>query len=311
MITSYIEQIQSIFTSLIKYYKANTASNITLYGSQIDIHILSELQGYFKKPFSSDLVEMLNWMGIMPIYKAPFIPYAPGAKNFVVWANNYKHYLIEFNGKDKMDYPCINIMNGEYIGEGDNLYLFKVYVDVDGLYFDNAENVFVRFGKSRPSYSYMFAENEIIQKAVLGTSIGDFLSNYLSFLKNIPLKKKTYRIIDFLLQDPTKLFRYVKKFNWDNGQDEMEYIVKSAKCDTATALLIYWLSSPYSYSEETIKTTELIPFIIEKNIQNGFYQTSSNHFDPINFEGTDFITEYQQEKNKKRLIPEFILNMKV
>jgi len=304
----YLDRIDSLFAYHVKHYRVNVATNRFKEGELFTSSKLAELENYFSNPFSDNLKWFLDWSGRMPVWMAPFIPFEKDAKNFHLWTNRFEIIELLLNKEGEYE-KKLQIMNGNF--ELDNTkYIFRINVDVDGVYTDKKESVFLEHGIVKPEYAKDFNDLTKVTLFKLTNSIEEFLTTYLEFLQSLPIKVKPLKKIDTLLKDTKKLFHFAEKYNWDDGIDKLEYIVNSKECDLATALLIYWSSQPYFYEEETGKKLKLLPFIIEENIKNNFYSKSANNFDPTNDRGHDFI-EGHNKTSKKRDIPEFMLKLKV
>ncbi len=95
---------------------------------------------------------------------------------------------------------------------------------------------------------------------------------------DITLFKKLSSIEQYYLAD---------KYNWDDGDEILNLIIDSEKCDKGTASLIFWRAEPDFYLRYTnktiasyeIKTFELLQKIVSKFNNNSFKQ-SRLKFDP-------------------------------
>lgn len=303
MIQPYITQIQTLYISHIEHYKQNLRLSKGLDEK------LETLEHFFANKFSKNLKTFLNWSCTMPIWKAPFLPFVKNGKDFYLWAHTARVIKIYLDQSAKDTKKKLEIMNGHFLMNNKEEYIYKVYVDVDASYTDTKEAVFLEYGRVKPDYSDQFENQDEVVQIVLANSIEQFCHGYLNYLKKIPIKKKAFKKIDKLLESPKKLFEYVSKYNWDYGEDEIEYIINSNKCDKATALFIYWLSRPYYYDEKIGSEMKMIPFVIEGNFKKNFYIDSENQFDPQSNPFANFIKEYEGAKDRKREIPEYMLGI--
>lgn len=104
--------------------------------------------------------------------------------------------------------------------------------------------------------------------------------------------------------------QFVQNYNYDDGNEPLNWLIKQKVCDRGTALCLYWYLQPDFYCNEgKLKANseilgnndfELIKEI-EKRFLDGFYETSKFSFDPtkefLNSEtDTSCIPKVMQEK---------------
>ncbi len=143
----------------------------------------------------------------------------------------------------------------------------------------------------------------------IAPSFTTWLEGYLAYLVELTaaVPAKPNVALDKKLSDHTALYRYVEKLNWDDGQEKLEYIAQSTKCDEATALLIYFRSIPWVYDEPIGRQLQMLPFVIEDHLKNGFYSVSDGIYDP---EKDGLMKEYRvalEQNAAQHTIPYFIL----
>jgi hypothetical protein len=252
---------------------------------------------------SDSIREFLRWSGSMPIYKSPFYSFVPGHQNFLIWATSLMLIEAIYKKERGKGVPKrIQFMHGFFDSTRGNMVEYKLFISLDPA---NGFEFGVIYGE------YKLSDDIPTEQVLIADSIDDFSSKYLNFLESIPAREApSFPDIDKLLETPTDLFEFVSYYNWDHGQEKMEYIASSNKCDRATALLIYWLLCPYYYYNDTPGKEFLMPFIIEENFKNSFYNDSDNTFNPHDHMGINFIDEYE-EASKLREVPDFILKMTV
>ena len=302
IIKSYINQINFLFTYLIKYYKDNVKSSPPLKITDFD-----NIEKIIKSKLSPELLTFLHWTCGSPIWKAPFIPFDNEGENFEVWSETTGIILIHL--KYSEFYNRFQFMGGNYV-KNSTAYKFEVCVDYTGKETGIKNSIFVKYGKKHQTQPSTFEDPANLDFIILANTITEFAEKYLKYLKTIPITIKKSKKVETLLNDPKKLFKFVKNYNFDEGEDKIEQIINDKRCDLATALLIYWLSQPYLIDEKTGTELNMIPMVIEKNVKDNFYAKSPNTFDPANNDITNFIDEYNRDNNIVRKIPDFMLNQK-
>ena len=107
-----------------------------------------------------------------------------------------------------------------------------------------------------------------------------------------------------------KLHQFVLNYNWDAGNESMQWVIRNPLCDKGTALLVYWhaiSSTLYQYTlredvpDWLISSYDLVTEIEEKYL-SGFYKLSNLKFDPRNDDQWDNVAEITA-KELKRPIP--------
>jgi hypothetical protein len=78
--------------------------------------------------------------------------------------------------------------------------------------------------------------------------------------------------------------QFVQNYNFDDGKEPFEWLIKQKNCDKGTALCLYWFLQPDFYCDENnIDTSDenysLIKEI-EKRFLDGYYETELFSFDP-------------------------------
>ena len=120
----------------------------------------------------------------------------------------------------------------------------------------------------------------------------------MEFLKNASLKERHNLVLGW---------------NWDSGTDVLKWIANDPGTDKATALMLYWKSTPryakqYADRDEAIKNWAWgidnfdIVEEVEKLFVSDFYKNHQFAFDPTNDNGMNWTTEYL-DKTIKREIP--------
>ena len=308
MITPYIRQIQSLYFDFVPHYKQNVRTNGKRNEAEYQAFV-TDIETKLKIKLPEDLIEFLRWSSIMPIWKAPFYPFTDTGKDFYVWSIRteiIQIYLDRDTNKDKLV-----IMKGFINPDSESKLFFIMYVDALGVHTGTKNAIFVEYGKEKKVYADIFDDPAQTTRVVLADNIEQLLKKYVAHLQSLPRKEKVFKKAERLLNDPKKLFKYVFDFNWDDGEEEMAYVVKDPRCDLATALLVYWSSEPYFSDDQTIEETQAIASIVEKNIRNNFYKTSENVFNPASNKLNNFIKEYESAEVKGRKIPDFMLELSV
>jgi len=101
--------------------------------------------------------------------------------------------------------------------------------------------------------------------------------------------------------------QFVQNYNYDDGNEPFEWLIKQKFCDKGTALCLYWYLQPDYYCGKERNYAEDEDFLlikeIEKRYLEGFYETELFSFDPkIEFltsqTNTSCIPIEMQEKSK-------------
>jgi hypothetical protein len=119
-------------------------------------------------------------------------------------------------------------------------------------------------------------------------------------------------LIRYLEKSGPKMWHQVAmNWNWDGDNEPLTWMIRQPKCDSATALLIYWHGAPawycqYANSSEVkpheMKTYTLIKEI-EQKYSGGFYSDQNIYFDPADDDGTNWTAEYQDKITKTTIPP--------
>jgi len=306
MITPLIRQIQSQYLNLVSHYPQNVRTN-KKFDPQEFSSFVKDVESKLQTTLSQSLVEFLQWSTIMPIWKTPFWDFTEAEKDVFVWAQRAALIEVYLNKDPKKD--KLVLLNGYVSPDLKNRLFVLICVDTKGGYTGVTDAIFAEYGAEKEGYGGIFKDPENTHKMILAENLETFLAKYVAYLKSLPLKKKTFKKIDRLLDEPKKLFGYVSKYNWDDGEEEMEYIVSDPRCELATALLIYWSSQPYFCDDKTMGETNAIGYIVEKNVRNNFYKPSKNAIDSVSNQLTSFIREYENARDKGRDVPDFILKL--
>lgn len=110
------------------------------------------------------------------------------------------------------------------------------------------------------------------------------------------------------LQTSEELHDYAWNYNWDDGFDNLRWVINNPLCSKGTALLIYWYSQPgyflkFDRSEISVYQLDHFDFIqeLQQNLLNGDFKHNTIAFDPRNDEGYDWIQENEAGNNGKSL----------
>jgi len=78
--------------------------------------------------------------------------------------------------------------------------------------------------------------------------------------------------------------QFVQNYNFDDGNEPFEWLIKQKICDKGTALCLYWHLQPYYYCDldnvDTNNSDYTLIKEIEKMFLSGFYETELFSFDP-------------------------------
>ncbi|MGI9161899.1 MAG: DUF4274 domain-containing protein [Mycobacterium sp.] len=96
-------------------------------------------------------------------------------------------------------------------------------------------------------------------------------------------------------EDPAELHRRAQAYNWDSGVAGARHIALHPDCDRATALLMYWRSSPHYYrryatvEQAPARAREATALLgeIEKRLLSDDFRAHTVFFDPVDDEGID------------------------
>lgn len=113
------------------------------------------------------------------------------------------------------------------------------------------------------------------------------------------------------IDNPLELHFVADNYNWDDGEEVLNWIINSPLCDKATAMMIFWRAQPDFYTERATKedagieeeTWELLQNIM-RNMEQGFYTHAHLEYDPAKdpaAEETDI-----DNPDSKWKIPEFM-----
>lgn len=311
MIKPYLDKIQAIFIATQKHYKQNIQGGVGAEKRQDFTKALLEIEQLVGQRIEGDLLEFLEWSCLMPIGRVPFLPFVDGGESFEVWSNQAPLIAIHAQPNRTKIGGSLQIMFGHFIDKAGKK-SFTVVVDMLGRATDQPGSVLIEYGIEPGVYfGQDFDESMPVERITIASDIVEFAQKYLEFLQTLKPHEHSNAKLEKLLSDHKKLFAFVGKYNWDDGREAMEYLAKSPKCDQATALLIYWLSAPYQYNDETDKELGMLPYLIEENFLQGKYQTSENTFDPADNQIANFIAEYERVSDRKREIPEEMLKLTV
>ena len=101
------------------------------------------------------------------------------------------------------------------------------------------------------------------------------------------------------------LRQLLNEYNWDEGFDLPEELLKNPECDLALALEIFYLADGYSYLTDKSKDTSLkawklfVEKLYEDILEGKYSQTASTFENPL--------TKVQRYKLKKQQIPDVFL----
>lgn len=118
-------------------------------------------------------------------------------------------------------------------------------------------------------------------------------------------KKEDYK----LLNNSASMHFLAENYNWDDGEEVMDWIISNPKCDKGTALIIFWKSEPDYYTQyknaEEAEYNSLAFLMVRKIIENfetGFYKNESIAYNP---KEEVYDLDYKYE-NAKWEIPDFM-----
>ena len=115
---------------------------------------------------------------------------------------------------------------------------------------------------------------------------------------------------DFQLLDSAASMHFLADiYNWDDGEEVLDWIISNPKCDKGTALLIFWRAQPDDYTcYENEKEADynsgvfLMLKKIIKNFETDFYKKEAIFCDPKN----EVYDINYKDKNAKWNIPDFM-----
>lgn len=115
------------------------------------------------------------------------------------------------------------------------------------------------------------------------------------------------------LKNPDQWHIFALNWNWDDGFQPLQWIIRQNNCDKGTALFIYWHADPvvycqYSDRSEVVlggKNVELYDFIkeIEVKYTSNFYTRNRIKFNPPNDDGYNWTSGYDRTMCRQE-IPE-------
>ncbi len=298
----YTSQLDKLFSKLNKYYRENNAnlrveklSDLDELWASLDVEILDEIKSF------------MEW-GTVRYLHGLNIPQGPVFERAEWFGFLDAHFSLLHSKILKRENKDIDwIQKNDYV-----LFAMCVVDENTGTRQDKYLLLNLTSGKVFYMKDYIRGNpgTAKIPPVKIAESFEEWLSNYVKYLKELADKipQKVNKTLDKKLDDHKVLFNYAKKYNWDDGLENLEYIVKDPRCDLATALLIYFYSQPYSYDEKLGRELESLPFIIEDNVKSGVYKKSENKFDPRDDDGINWIDEYSKATNKSREIPQFMLD---
>lgn len=109
-------------------------------------------------------------------------------------------------------------------------------------------------------------------------------------------------------QGPEEWHRIAYDYNEAVGWEPLLWLIRNPACDRGTALMLYWTMGVYEYYDRTdqqLEKNERFQILreIEECVVSGFYKKGKIAFDPRNWEGSDWVRDYDPAK-AKRVIPE-------
>jgi len=117
--------------------------------------------------------------------------------------------------------------------------------------------------------------------------------------------------------DAKLLHRFADRYNWDDGLDLLVRCIRHPACSLATALLVYWKSSPHYYRQyrnrRAVPDFERAQFdllsAIERRVVAGKYPLAGITFDPRRNAGFDWTRgdKSSAKLEKQRPIPSSML----
>jgi hypothetical protein len=87
---------------------------------------------------------------------------------------------------------------------------------------------------------------------------------------------------------PGQMDRFVRHWNWDCGDDPINWIVRQPRCDLGTAMRVYWVMEP-NWFRQWVKQADAPAFArehwtmlheVQDRILSGFYKSRDIAFDP-------------------------------
>ena len=96
--------------------------------------------------------------------------------------------------------------------------------------------------------------------------------------------------------DPYELHLFAFGWNWDDGIDSLQKLVKNKSCDAGTALMVYWYSSPEFYTQykaindcpEYNRDPMKLSRSIERKLKRGVFASRLIPFDPTPWVSTEY-----------------------
>lgn len=126
-------------------------------------------------------------------------------------------------------------------------------------------------------------------------------------------------LLTYLAQaSPEQWHQVACNWNWDNGEQELRWIIRQPSCDRGTALLVYWHGGPRWYAQyatrDEVPRHELEGYALVREIEHryltGAYTRQELAFDPhadygVSERGYDWTLAYADLPNRHP-IPELM-----
>jgi hypothetical protein len=299
------KELEKYFMVVVPYFKSNLSMRkLEKPGSEL----IAELEGELDYKIPEDLKTFFEWSLITYLYGLP---------NTI---DEEEKAMCGFLQVDLIPIYSTILQDSENKGWWNNVklvpFFYKYasksektnfyYYDIEGE-FNGTKGaiVYIEFKRERIENKNYISE---VERKFIATSLHEWLVEYSKAIQDLSSKQAKAKLsekIKKLLKNPEKLHKFVEDYNWDDGEEILEQIIRDPRCDKATALMVYWRSQPYLYEPKDEYRDTILPFIIEENFQRDFYASSDNHFDPSNDRGTDYTEEYKNS-NPLRDIPSFM-----
>lgn len=116
------------------------------------------------------------------------------------------------------------------------------------------------------------------------------------------------------LQKSSELHRFADRFNWDDDIEYMFTVINHSKCESATAKLIYWRSTPTHFQKfetdsqlsDHDKSLFKLQRAIEVKMEKGAFKKGDLVYDPKNDQGFDQTKNGMSPEEIKKPIPNYM-----
>ncbi|MDR2639306.1 MAG: DUF4274 domain-containing protein [Helicobacteraceae bacterium] len=109
---------------------------------------------------------------------------------------------------------------------------------------------------------------------------------------------------------PAEWRQFVQNYNYDDGIEPFEWLIKQKICDKGTALCLYWHLDPFYYYEESFKDIDNPNYKLIREIEDrfaaGFYENEEFAFDPYDND-PNAKCEFMPKNADTSIIPDIML----